>query len=385
MGANISIYPVIHSHRKDKTGRVPIVLRIDLDNNPVAYDPIGEKANKVPAEYWDAETRSVKKHYANAALLNNIISKRRTELEGIFLIKEQMGLKLTKRNIKLIVAGKDPGRCFFEFCEKQIKDKYESAETIRTYNSELTKLKLFAAELSFRDIDYQFLQEYAAWMRDKRGNSANTIWKTFKFMNTMMNDALRIGGIIQENPFSKFDRGAYKQTQRTFLTKADRPKVEKLLTEPIPAELAKVVAYMLLMCYCGLRFEDAMAFDYTTHIVDDERLIMETQKKDVLVNIKLYPKLREIILFVRDNPLQLTNQQFNTMLKVVATMAGINKTLTAHVGRHTFGRLLAENGVAKEKAQKLLGHRDIRSTNIYYHMMDTDLDNEVDNKLAHLE
>ena len=63
-------------------------------------------------------------------------------------------------------------------------------------------------------------------------------------------------------------------------------------------------------------------------------------------------------------------------------MAGIKKTLTAHVGRHSFGRMLAENGVDIKKAQKLLGHRDERSTRIYFHLLDTDVDKEVDDKLS---
>ena len=72
------------------------------------------------------------------------------------------------------------------------------------------------------------------------------------------------------------------------------------------------------------------------------------------------------------------------MVKIAASLAGINKNLSAHVGRHTFGRMLAENGVDKHKAKKLLAHRDIRSTDVYYHMQDTEIDKEVTDKLYHL-
>lgn len=384
MGAKINIFPVIHKHRKNKQGLVAIALRIDRNGNPVAYDDI-RKSNpfKIPLESWDESTRSVRKSYANAPMINNLIVKRQTELEGIFIIKEQMGFKLTISNIKLLVAGKDPSKCFYEFSRKQIEQKYDNKDTRRTYLGEITKLEEYRPELSFYDIDFAFLQGYASWMRDDRGNQPNTIWKTFKFMNTMMNDAIKMK-IIEENPFDTYDRGQYKQTPRVWLTKTERPKVEELLTQPIPEELAKVTAYLLLMCYAGLRFEDAMAFNYDEHIIDDERLVMVTGKEDEPINIKLYPKLREVILFIKERPLQMANKPFNNLLKVVATMAGIEKKLTAHVGRHSFGRLLAETGIDKKKAQKMLGHRDERSTNIYYHLMDTDVDNEIDSKLAHL-
>lgn len=384
MGANISVYPIIHSHRVDKSGRVAIKIRIDLDSSPVAYTNVTDRVYKIPKQYWDSDKKRVRKDHPNAAMLNNAIDVKVAELDGLFLLKEKTGMKLTKKNVKALVQGNDPGKCFIEFSAKQIEEKYDSSETKRTYKSELTKLQEYTPEVSFRDIDFEFLQSYAAWMRDVRGNSPNTIWKTFKFMNTMMNDAIKVGGIIETNPFDVFDRGRYKQTKRGFLTKTERPKMEKLLNEPIPEELAKVVAYMLFMCYCGLRFEDALSFDYDTHIVDDERLIMMTSKKDVLVNIKLFPKLREVIMFIKDRPLKIANKEFNSLLRVAGTMAGVSTYLTAHVGRHTFGRILAENNIPKEHAQKLLGHRDRRSTDIYYHMLDTDVDAEVDSKLGNI-
>jgi len=299
-------------------------------------------------------------------------------------------MKLNAIMIKSLVAGIDPGREFYTFCRTQIKEKYKKKSTKATYTSEINKLREYRNALTFYDIDFKFLQGYAAYLRDKKHNEDNTIWKTFKFMNTMMEDALKIGGIITESPFGrgqygKFDRGQFKQPTRTFLTKTERPKMEALLQKALPQDILIVTAYYLLMVYCGLRYEDAMSFDYNEHIIDDERMVIMTQKKDYQLNFKLYPKLREIILFIRNNkntgPWKRINKEFNTILKIAAGIAGIDKKLTAHTGRHSFGRLLAEKKVDKKRAQKLLGHRDEKATNIYYHILDTDLDEEIDDKL----
>ena len=381
MQANLSIYSMIRKARIDGAGLVPILIRIDLDRSPVAYYKAGQKAYRIPLACWDDQARQVSARYPNAQLINLALSKRKMELEQIFLMKENQGLKLNKQRIQRLVKGIEPGRCFYAFCRQQIKEKHDNKETIRTYSSEVTKLELFRKDLSFNDIGFTFLQAYRAYMRDELKNEPNTIWKTFKFMNTMMRDAIKIGGIIDKNPFETFDRGSYKQTTRTFLTKLERERLEAVLYKKIPAELYRVIVYQLFMCYAGLRFEDAMAFNYELHIVDDERLIMETQKAKEQVNIKLFPKLREVLVYVQQHPLSITNQEFNLLLKVAASMAGINKNLTAHVGRHSFGRMLAENGVDIKKAQKLLGHRDERSTRIYFHLLDTDVDKEVDDKL----
>lgn len=385
MQANISIFPVLHKHRIDRSGLAAINLRIDLDNSPAVYDKVGERAFKIAPQHWDERKRQVAKSHPNAAMINLSIDKRRIELEGVFMKWEHGGGKLTKALIKQLATGRNPGQSFVEFCTKQIRDKYYEPETIRTYKSEVTKIESFRTDVSFRDIDFIFLQEYAAWMREVRRNKPNTIWKTFKFMNTMMNDALKVGGIIKENPFDNFDRGKYKQTPPTFLRKSERIKLEEMLSNPMPDIYRQVLSYFLFMCYCGLRYEDALSFNFSRHVVDNERIIMDTQKKDYRVNIKLFPKLRELVAFITAHPISsMTNQAYNKYLAPIVAGAGINKKVTAHVGRHTFGRLLAETGIDKTKAQRLLGHHDSRSTDVYYHIEDEDIDREVEDKLGSL-
>ncbi|MBS1629518.1 MAG: site-specific integrase [Bacteroidetes bacterium] len=376
---NRNIYPyIVKSKASKKDGTCPIYITIHIDNKQVAAF---STKKKIAPKDWDEQKRCVKSGTPNAILINAAIKKKIGELEAEFLKKELLEVHISKKEVRTQL--KDGSRkSFADFCNKQIKEKYTNKETLRTYTSEVTKLELFRKDIAFKDIDFAFLQAYRAYMRNTLHNEPNTIWKSFKFMNTMMRDAIKMGGIIDRNPFDNFDRGSYKQTTRTFLTKVERGKLEELLQMDIPADLYKVVVYELFMCYAGLRFEDAMAFDYNEHIIDDERLIMETQKAKELVNIKLFPKLREVLIYVREHPLSTTNQEFNAMLKVAASMAGIEKKLTAHVGRHSFGRMLAENGVDIKKAQKLLGHRDERSTRIYFHLLDTDVDKEVDSKLA---
>lgn len=368
---NRNIYPyIVKSKASKKDGSCPIYITIHIDNKQIAAF---STKKKVAPKDWDEQKRCVKSSAPNAILINAAVKKKIGELEAEFLKKELLEVHISKKEVRTQL--KDGSRkSFADFCNKQIKEKYTNKETLRTYTSEVTKLELFREDIAFKDIDFAFLQSYKAYMRDELKNSPNTIWKSFKFMNTMLRDAIKVGGIINKNPFDSFDRGSYRQTTRTFLTKVERGKLEGLLQKDIPADLYRVVVYELFMCYAGLRFEDAMAFDYNEHIVDDERLIMETQKAKELVNIKLFPKLREVLVYVREHPLSTTNQEFNAVLKVAACMAGIDKKLTAHVGRHSFGRMLAENGVDIKKAQKLLGHRDERSTRIYFHLLDTDVD-----------
>jgi site-specific recombinase XerD len=62
---------------------------------------------------------------------------------------------------------------------------------------------------------------------------------------------------------------------------------------------------------------------------------------------------------------QITNQKLNMYLKTIADLSGIDIKLTHHIARHTCGTLLLNNGVGLEIVQKILGHENIRTTQIY--------------------
>ena len=61
-----------------------------------------------------------------------------------------------------------------------------------------------------------------------------------------------------------------------------------------------------------------------------------------------------------------SNQKCNTYLKELADVCGINKNITFHMARHTFATTVTlTNGVPIETVSKLLGHRSIRTTQVY--------------------
>ena len=61
----------------------------------------------------------------------------------------------------------------------------------------------------------------------------------------------------------------------------------------------------------------------------------------------------------------LSNQKMNAYLKEIADICGLQKRLTFHLARHTFATMSLSKGVPMESVSKMLGHTNIKTTQIY--------------------
>ncbi len=74
-----------------------------------------------------------------------------------------------------------------------------------------------------------------------------------------------------------------------------------------------------------------------------------------------------------------SNQKCNEYLKEIAALCGIKKEVTFHVARHTFATTVTlENGVPIDSVSKMLGHTNVRTTQIYARITDTKVSNDMD-------
>jgi integrase len=72
------------------------------------------------------------------------------------------------------------------------------------------------------------------------------------------------------------------------------------------------------------------------------------------------------------------NQKMNGYLKEVADLSGINKNLTTHCARHTFGTTVTlANKISMESVSKMLGHSSLAMTKKYARILDTSIGQEM--------
>jgi len=74
----------------------------------------------------------------------------------------------------------------------------------------------------------------------------------------------------------------------------------------------------------------------------------------------------------------ISNQKMNAYLKEIADVCGIKKVLTFHIARHTFATTVTlSNGVPIETVSKLLGHKNLRTTQHYAKILDKKISDDM--------
>ena len=74
----------------------------------------------------------------------------------------------------------------------------------------------------------------------------------------------------------------------------------------------------------------------------------------------------------------LSNQKYNEYLKEIANICGINKNMTTHTARHTFATTITlSNGVPMESVSKMLGHKNLKTTQHYAKVLDKKISDDM--------
>lgn len=335
-------------------------------------------------DQWDRKAGQCKKGHKEAEAINRTVFEKRSNLVADFEQDLKKGIVFTGAHITARIKGSlmDSAQDFYAFCRDQITVTNYSEDTRRTYRGEVSKMGKYNPVLSFADINYRWLQEYEQYLREDLDNHSNTVWKTFKFIKTMFNVAMKIGGIVDKNPFTEYKTAKYKQGIPPYVEWDEVQKLHKTITkDKLPDDLRTIGYYALLCFYSGLRFGDAVNFDYNKYVIEDtngKRLRLYAAKNGEIVSIAFTKYISEVVDYIRSCPLKISNRDFNDALKILAVKADLSETkqkdLSAHEFRHGFAMRCCELGMSIDEVQKLLGHAQPKSTAIYFRVKGRRLD-----------
>jgi len=373
--------------------KLSFTTKFFTDSNSVIYLRITVNRKKaeistkrtVNPKKWDAKSQKAK----GEPELNSYLINIENEVTKIHSKLINDGKEATAKIIKDIYLGKDEKSitliCYLDDHIReiaQLTSQYKPT-TIKRYETIQRHLEEFLAtagneSVKLNSIDLKLISQFDYFLKTKKQISTNTAAKYLTLLKGVFLKALRYE-IIERNPFVNF---VFKTTQVTkeFLTKEELEKLEGLKIEN--ASLNNVRDTFILSAYTGLRFSDAFELKATDLKRENDGQYWISIKKIIKTGKPLrIPVLDKALKFIdkhkkyseitgRLMPM-ISNQKTNAYLKVLADLAGIEKKLTHHCARHTYATTVAlSNNVPIEVVSNLLGHSNLKSTQIYAKITD---------------
>ena len=388
MQSKISILFYAKRSKTTTDGLVPIYLRITIDGQRIE-----QSTNRfVDPLKWSKEQGKMKGQSEEARILNtyldilkgNIYNMQKEIIhdgnEATFENFRNKFFGIEERKKMLVPIFEDHNQKMEALLNQEFAPgTLERYKTSLKHTIDFLKWKYNVSDIDIKKIDHVFVTEYEFYLRSVRKCANNTAVKYIKNFGKIIRICIA-NGWIDKNPFANF-KSKVKEVERVFLVEEE---LEVMANKEIKFErLALVRDIFLFSCYTGLAYIDVKqlsSLNINIGIDGFKWIFTNRQKTDTKSNIPLLPMAEEIIAKYKDHPQCinqgkllpiLSNQKMNAYLKELADMCGIQKELTFHIARHTFATSVTlTNGVPIESVSKMLGHKNLRTTQHYAKILD---------------
>jgi site-specific recombinase XerD len=388
----ILFYPKSTATKKEK--EVPIYMRITVNQ---------ERSEMAVQRYIDPDKWNNTGGYAKGTKQDIRELNEYLDLMRGKVYKAQKELKddnktVTAAALRNRVQGKADDQKtlmeIFEYHNKLMAEKVPteySPTTLVRYKTTMKhvqdylKYKYKTSDIFLTQLDHRFISEFDHYFRTVCETNHNTSIKYIKNLKKVVNLAVK-NDWLRKDPFSRFSV-KLRPVQRDFITEEELFRIEDLVIKMPRLDLVRDV--FVFSCYTGYAYVDVskLTKDNIRIGIDGGFWVYANREKtSTKSNVPLLPKAVELIEKYKDHPAAnergtlfpvLSNQKMNSYLKEIADKAEINKNLTFHLARHTFATLMLTKGVSIETVAEMLGHMDIRTTQIYAKVIETKVSEEM--------
>ena len=390
----LKIKMIAHKGKPNKSGRVPILMQLTIGQQTCH---ISTKQNILPEKWGDGKPIG---HTREDQAITAVLEEIRTKAYNKFLQLQGQNINVTPERLKQALLGKDQvqPRGYVEIFDQWLVE-YSKMVGITTSKRTLDKYILvrnrlqdyIASQLGIKDISLEevtpkFLSNFDNYLRVEYNMANNHAMKIRQKLRTIYKVAID-NGWVSKNPFSTV-KIHFDPVERDVLTKSELTAL--IQTDMIFDRLEKMRDVFVFACFTGLAHCDVAGLTKENIITDESGQVWlktHRQKTSEVVDIPLL-EIPQLIIKKYQGMKELngkllptlTNSCSNLYLKEVAVRCGINKTLTFHMARHTFATTVTlSNGVPIESVAKMLGHRNIRTTQIYAKVIKDKLAEDMNN------
>jgi integrase len=371
------------------------MLRIYLNNERLS---LGSTGIAITASQWDKDKERIKGRTTDALSTNLQLDNIAGGLQAIFR-KIEMSDDLSLERIKSEFLGKkDEIDTLMQLFEKHNTDISKqvgisvSKATLQKYNvckrhfSDFLDKQYKRNDLKLTELTYLIIREFDLYLRTVVGQNSNTATKTMKTFKTITLLGQKMG-VLLHDPFMNH-RFHLEPVNRGFLTDEEILLIANKEIGIPRLELVRDI--FIFSCFTGLAYIDVsnLTPDHIITLGDKQWIMTQRQKTSVETNILLLDIPKAIIDKYCDNPAYpkrenklfpiLSNQKMNAYLKEIADLCGIKKNLTFHLARHTFATMSLSKGVPMESVSKMLGHTNIKTTQIYARITNKKIEHDME-------
>ncbi|MDO6603181.1 site-specific integrase [Arenibacter palladensis] len=385
----------LKDERRDKNGKAGLYLRITVDGRRTSIS----LNRKIDPSKWDSRMNKLKGKGYEAEELNRFMATIRHKVNKIQHDLIEEGQPFTVHDVKDKYLGKDAKlkmliQLFDEHNQQMEKlvgiefalGTYKRYHTTRSHVAEYVKSEYQKNDIPVRDVDLKFIKGFEYFLKVTKECNHNSALKYVNNFKKIVRIAVG-NDWISKDPFYNY-KVQFKTVEREFLSKDE---LQALIDKKIEGDRLNVVRDMfVLCCFTGLAYVDIQSLR-PDEIYENEEgglyIKSKRTKTDTGFTIPLLPTAVAIIEKYKDHPKVvnkdcvipvLSNQKSNSYLKEIADRCNIKKNLTTHLARHTFATTVTlTNGVPIETVGKMLGHKNLRTTQHYAKIIDSKVEEDM--------
>ncbi|MGI0105623.1 phage integrase SAM-like domain-containing protein [Salinimicrobium sp. WS361] len=299
----------------------------------------------------------------------------KSELSILYNLEEFLNLKTSQKKEDVIKAIKERRR---QRVSKTRKGQYSFEDAV-TYFRRNTRLE-------FREMNESFLNKYKIFCSTYMGHKTRTITNQLIFIRTLFNVAIKEGIVSPKYyPFAgEKEKIRIGSGNKIGLTSEEVTKIENLEAETHSSIWHTRNVWLVSFYFAGIRISDVVALKWTD--IKDGRLYYVMNKNEKPLSFKVPDKARTIfnlyLLDIKENngyifpflkdadpqdqkdifvKMRNATKVLNKFLKRIAIECEIDKNLSNHIARHTFGNIAGDK-IHPLMLQKLYRHSDLKTT-----------------------
>lgn len=394
---------IVLRKKSNKEGLYPLAIRI-TKNRRSTYQYIG---HYIELEDWDEKNIRVKKSNSNSINLNSLLSLKLSEANKALINLQYENKDASANQIKKEIYSSINSSTFFELAQEHLDDlknleKLNRLSVDKAWISFILKFNK-TKQLSFQEMDERFLKKLMLNLKIEHSLSQTSIMNILVLIRLLFNRAIKHKIVSRElYPFGTDKiRIKFPETSKVGLNILEIKRIENLKNLS-PIEIHTRNVWLYSFNFAGMRVSDVLRTKWSD--IYDDRLHYRMHKNAKLLSLKIPEKVLKILDHYRDNKRsnndfvfpelkkadpesakdlynkrKTATKKFNYNLKTISKKAKINKKITMHIARHSFGNI-AGDAIHPIMLQKLYRHSDLKTTlNYQANFIHRDADEALDN------